>query len=126
MEMNKKSFLRTIEVMIAVLITFIFIFFVFPKSQTPEEKVQLEVLKVLENSPEFRNCILGLDYNCTGDFLNDYVPKNYGFVFDISDNPDIFRANLPEKNINTETLYIAGNITSYSPKFVKLYYWRIE
>jgi len=126
MVMNKKAYLRTIEVVIAVIITFAFVYFVFPRSQTPEEKVNLDVLKVLENNPGFRNCLMSDDYNCTASYLKDYVPKNYDFVFDISENPEIMRVNLPEKNINTETIYIAGNITLYSPKFLKIYYWRIE
>ena len=126
MVMNRKAYLRTIEVMIATIITFLFVYFVFPKSQTPEEKIKLGVLKVLENNPDFRNCVITLSYNCTENYLNDYVPKNYGFVFDIAENPDIYRANLPEKSINTETIYIAGDINLYSPKIVKLYYWRKE
>ncbi|MBW3023141.1 hypothetical protein KY308_03490 [Candidatus Woesearchaeota archaeon] len=124
--MNKKSYLRTIEVMIAILVTFLFVYFVFPKSQTPQENEQITVLKVLENNPDFRNCILGVEYGCVENYLKDYVPPNYDFVFDISEDVDVFRPNLPEKNINTETIYISGNTTEYSPKLLKLYYWRKE
>jgi len=126
MDMNKKAYARTIEVMIAVIITFLFVYFIFPKSQTPAEEARLEVLKVLENNPTFRNCAISAEYGCVQSYLKDYVPRNYEFAFDIADNPDIFRANLPEKNINTKTLYLSGNITLYNPKFIKLYYWRIE
>ena len=125
MDMNRKAYLRTIEVMIAILVTFLFVYYVFPKSQTPQESENLGILNVLEKSPDFRNCVIIPDYNCTESYLRSYMPKNYDFVFDISENPGVVRANLPEKNINTETVYIAGNISAYAPKIVSLYYWRI-
>ncbi|MEM4336572.1 MAG: hypothetical protein QXG86_01040 [Candidatus Woesearchaeota archaeon] len=124
--MKKKAYLRTIEALMAVLLTFLFVFFVFPKSQTQVNKIEFGVLSTLENEETFRNCVLIADYNCTYTFLRRHIPQNYDFVFDINDNPGMFRTNLPEKNINTETLYIAGNITFYNPKFLRIYYWRIE
>ena len=86
--MNKKAYTRTIEVLIAVIITMLFIYFVFPKSQTPTEQASLGILKVLENNPTFRNCAISTEYSCVKSYLKDYVPKNYEYVFDISENTD--------------------------------------
>lgn len=124
--MNKKAYLRTIEVTVAILMTFVVAYFIFPRSVTPSEDAKISVLSVLEQKQEFRDCVTGLNYSCTEQYLRDYVPSNYDFVYDITEDPGAGHANLPEKQIYTESLFISGNINLYSPKIIKLYYWRKE
>jgi hypothetical protein len=126
--MKKKAYLRTIEVAIAVILTFIVAYFIFPRAATPQEENRLSVLPVLEQNPEFRDCVVTINYSCTEAFLRDYVPLNYDFVYDITEDPETGHANLPQKNIYPESVYIAGSsqINLYNPKIVKLYYWRKE
>jgi len=124
--MKKKAYLRTIEVAIAIIITFAVAYFIFPKTPTPQEDAMLSILPVLEQKEEFRNCVIALNYSCTESFLREYVPPNYEFSYDIVENPDTVHANLPAKRINTESVYISGNISLYSPKIIRLYYWRKE
>jgi len=122
--MRKKAYLRTIEVAFAVILTFIIAYFVLPRSITPQDEARISILPVLEQKPEFRNCVMAVDFNCTYALLREFVPSNYDFAFDITENPNTPHAGLPAKRINTESVYIAGNISMYSPKIVKLYYWR--
>jgi len=124
--MNKKAFLRTIEMAIAIILTIAVAYFLFPKTSTPQEEANLGILKVLEQKPEFRNCVVMLNYNCTESFLRNYTPPNYDFTYDITENQNEVHANLPAKKINTESIYIAGDINLYNPKIIRLYYWRKE
>ncbi len=124
--MKKKAYLRTIEVTIAVILTFVIAYFIFPRATVPTEAPGLSILPVLEQSPEFRSCVTGLNYSCTEAFLRDYVPGNYDFTYDITEDPETAHAGLPTKKIYTESVYIAGDINLYSPKIIKLYYWRKE
>jgi len=58
--------------------------------------------------------------------LRNYTPPNYDFTYDITENQNEVHANLPAKKINTESIYIAGDINLYNPKIIRLYYWRKE
>jgi len=124
--MNKKAYLRTIEMTVAIIITFAVAYYIFPKAPTPQGEASLNILQVLEQKPEFRSCVAAIDYNCTESFLRNYTPSNYEFAYDITEDPNQGHANLPEKKINTESVYISGNINLYNPKIVKLYCWRKE
>jgi len=106
--MNKKAFLRTIEVTIAIIITFIVAYAIFPRASTPESAASLNILPVLEQKPEFRGCVAAMDYDCARAFLREYIPLSYDFAFDISETPSQAHANLPDKQITAESLYIAG------------------
>ena len=122
--MRKKAYMRTIEVAFAIILTFVVAYFVMPRSATPQEDARISILPVLEQKPEFRNCVIAPDFNCADTLLREFVPSNYDFAFDITENPNTPHAGLPAKSINTESAYIAGNTSLYSPKIVRLYYWR--
>lgn len=122
--MNKKAYLRTIEVSIAIILTFIIAYFLIPSSSIPSDIKSISILPVLEQDPGFRNCVTNYDFNCTENYLRDFVPPQYDFAFDLTQDPDFSHANLPEQDIYTESIYMSGNINLYNPKIIKLYYWR--
>lgn len=60
--MNKQGFIKTVEAIIAVLIIFIFIYYITPKSSDNKDtsdikKLQEEILKGISENEEFRECI---------------------------------------------------------------------
>lgn len=121
---GKKGFMRTVEILVAVIITFMFIIFVIPKYiEFQREGPDLEILRILEDDDEFRGCVLEEDRACVNSKINDTIPMRYDYNFDVSEDPGVGRYDLPEKHIYVETTYIAGNETTYTPKTVKLYYW---
>lgn len=123
--MNKKAFLRTVEVAVAVIITFLIAYSIFPESTTPQKTESLGILYVLEQNPDFRYCVASLNYTCVEGFFEEFLPENYEFAYDITENPEQKHANLPEKDVFSESVYITGTINLYKPKIVKLYYWEI-
>ena len=124
--MKKKAYLRTIEVTIAIILTFVIAYFIFPRATVPTEYSGISILPVLEQNPEFRSCVTSLNYSCTEAFLRDYVPGNYDFAYDITEDSETAHAGLPAQGVYAESIYIAGDINLYSPKIIKLYYWRKE
>ncbi|MEK6951527.1 MAG: hypothetical protein AABX29_00775 [Nanoarchaeota archaeon] len=64
--MNKQGFIKTVEAIIAVLIIFIFIYYVTPKSTTNQDtsdikKLQEEILKGISEKEIYRECITAED-----------------------------------------------------------------
>src|SRR3989344_6917374 len=62
---NKKGYIRTLEVVIAIILILIFIFSVLPKKQTEESKTPREIdltsdriLNEVQNNGKFRGCVI--------------------------------------------------------------------
>ena len=121
---NQKAMLKTAEALIAIVITLIFIVLVF--SQTPAESMSeknLDMLKMIHVSDEFRNCATAENLTCISALVNDSMPRKYDFYVDMSPHPSAQPSGLPEKGIYVESLIIAGNVTDYNPQIIRLYYW---
>ena len=121
---NKKAMLKTVEALIAIVLTLIFIVLVFsraPATGTPKE--ELDMLKMLHVSDEFRNCAAADNLACISNHINDSMPRRYDFYVDMSPDPSGPPSGLPEKHIYRESLIIAGNTTHYNPQIIRLYYW---
>lgn len=108
MDMKKKAYLRTIEVTIAVIITFAVAYFIMPRASVTVDDVKISVLPTLEQNQGFRDCVMQLNYNCVNGYLRNFVPQNYDFTFDITEDPNTPHQGLPDKRISTESIYLAG------------------
>ncbi len=121
--MNRKGFMKILEASAALLLTFLVITFVLPKTVTVTKPNPMSVLGVLEQDKEFRACVVAGNFTCTEYFIAEYLGPKYSFAVDISENINTLRTNLPEKDVYVDSIYISGNITSYAPRMVKVYYW---
>ncbi len=119
---NKKAYLRTIEVVIAVLATFMFVVYVMPTyvtGETPAESVDL-LISIADNIRDCQNI------SCVDSAVSSFDPvfvKRYDYIINISSDPNAIVSGLPRKDIYIDSVYIAGNISNYDPKIIKLYYW---
>lgn len=120
--MNKKAFMKILEASMALLLTFLVITFIFPRMTATKTK-PMTVLNILEQDPGFRACVVGGNFTCTETYVREYLGPEYSFAVDISENVNTIRTNLPEKDVYVDSIYISGNLTSYAPRMVKLYYW---
>lgn len=121
--MDKKGFMKTVEVFMAVLVTFGFILAVLPKDVPDLDDQSIFRLKNLDIDDNFRNCVIRSDTACInatidllfeGRFLYDYE------IYDAGDTPTLF---VDENEVRTYSWFYAGNFTSYDPKTFKLFYW---
>jgi len=122
--MNKKAYVRTVEVFIAVLITFIFITFIIPVEQPAvRTKQEINALHLLEEYEHFRSCSMMPDEqlaeNCINATISPFIPKKFDYKLSVSDKT----VELPEKQVYVESLFMAANITHYEPRIIRLYYW---
>lgn len=124
---GKKAYLKTLEAVIAIVLSFIFLIFLIPsKPDTQERRPDLDLINVLGQNPTFRTCVLIENYSCTNTTFEAYYPQviiDYNYRFNISSDPKISGIELPAANIHSESLVIAGNDTYINPKTVRLYYW---
>ncbi len=124
---DKKGYLRTLEVSFAILLTISVLVFVFSRPQlaTQEDIPQPNVLSNLEFNSEFRGCVLQNNESCTTSFINNSLPALYrgSFIVAVDEDVNFIPTDLPEKRIHTDSLILSGNIENYSPAVVKLFYW---
>jgi hypothetical protein len=121
--MNKKAFMKILEASLALLMTFLVITFIFPRMTATAKTKPITVLNVLEQDPGFRACVVAGNFTCTENYVSDYLGPKHDLAVDISENVNTIRTNLPEKDVYVDSIYISGNLTSYEPRMVKVYYW---
>ena len=128
---NKKAYLKTVEVLLAMLIGGAFIIYVLPTALTREtEQPPIDILSALENNDEFRQLVLFNQTNCidaellTAKFLPVKFKYSYAFSPCTLDNYAKIPENLPkDRRVYVDSIFIAGNTTEYKPVIVKLFYW---
>ena len=118
--MNKKAYLRTLEVFIAFMMTFAFLIFIAGsrESATQPERPQLYILQNFEQRPDFRSCVYTLNTTCIEEMLDTSIPTAYGFHVTVNDG-----TYEREENLFIDTLYITGD-TAKDQYVVRLYYWK--
>lgn len=124
--MNKKAFMKTIEAMLAVILTGVFVLYLIPQFTGTEVSEQsMVILNNLEKTPNFRNFVISTTgcFNSSNvtvrEFITSYLPEEYSYLLCISGIPD----NLPDEKVFLDTAFFSGNISFYSPRTVRLYYW---
>lgn len=126
MKNSKKGFYRTLEVLIAIVLTFLFVAFFIPQFTETEQplKPSLNILPRLEQNDEFRSCAVGDDADCLESKIEEVIPLLYGYKVSVSNDVNYEETDLPSKDIYIESIFIGSNVTQFNPKIVKLYYWR--
>jgi len=122
--MNKKAFLRTVEAVIAIIITFLVLVIIFPKNNISEyQKSSLNNLDLMKDDEILRNCIYLDNLSCVENIITNYLPASYEFQYLVTSNPNDFIYNLPKTRIYTKNLIFAGNNQVYDFRILKIYYW---
>lgn len=125
---NKKGYMRTLEVMLAFILTFSFMMLVinqpvFLQKDTSEE----DILKNLVLDTDFRNGVFDIVGNCVDQDsgflvanLTALALEDHSFYICNDAKP-----TLPKKNVYVDSAVITGNITALLDEpYVKLYYWK--
>ncbi len=128
---GKKAYLRTLEAVLAIALSFLFItIMVSSESPTEHDEEDMSLVPILKDSPSFRDCAMSSNISCLNSTIKLYYPdftRNYGYRFNITKDPRSAPPELlPNRDIHAETLLIAGNNTLFYPRVVRLYYWEKE
>ena len=120
---SKNAFMKTLEVAIAIVMTFVFLTVFIPQYNTAQSRLQNEdVLSVLAKSPDFRACVISENISCINSSLSIALEK-YDYAINISKSANDRVSGLPDKRIFSESIFIAGNSTLYEPRILRIYYW---
>ena len=120
---NKKAYMRTLEAVIAIALTFIFLVIFIPEyTLTKSSEKNTNVLPSLYKNSGFRECVILKNTSCVNQSLSKPL-AGYTYTFNISSNPSDQAPILPPKRVFSESAFIAGNSSTYKPAIIRLYYW---
>ena len=121
---NKQGMFRTIEALIAIFITFIFLIVFIPlQRERAQSTAPPNVLATLRDNDEFRNCVIQKNETCINQSIDRNLEDSYDFRFNLSDTPYASAPPLPQKKIYANSMFIAGNETNSTRMIVRLYFW---
>ena len=122
--MDKKAVFRTLEALIAIFITFLFIFVFIPQQRelsVPETPPN--ILAGLRDNEDFRNCVIQKNSTCINQTLDRNIEDKYDFKFNLSENANTVISGLPQKRVYANSIFIGGNTTNATRIIVRLYFW---
>jgi len=127
--MKKKAFIKTVEILIAIILTTIFMLAIMPKQVTNKPIERKSYLIYLEKDNEFRDFVMrntgcfDSESNQEADnIIRKFLPNNFEFTLCSGTR----LSELPAKLVFADTLFFSGNITETNFKVIRLYYWYKE
>ncbi|MCP3686594.1 MAG: hypothetical protein GY861_28480 [bacterium] len=120
---GKKGYLRTIEAVIAVMMTFVLLTFFLPQSDPSDSPENFHILATLGKSADFRSCVVLMNTSCINQSIDERLEDSYAYLFNISEDVNVDVAGLPSKRVYSDSVLVAGNTTDRETKVVRLFYW---
>lgn len=123
---GKKAYLKTLEVVIAMVFTFAFVLYLMPNTQNTLEEDAKDILITLIQNEEFKTYAVNISscvYKNQNTSINSILDVELKSYLNYSICPKGVLPVTPRKHVNVESLYLTGNITAQQNKVIKLYYW---
>lgn len=129
--MNKKGFLKTMEVFITVTIVLIFVMYVNSNSIVSNTDVRHHILNDLANDDYFRTSVFSVSNTCYSKqdnhssilIINELMPDYLNYTFCVYEDPNFKISGLPDKKIAVDNYYFSSNEFIYSPRIARIFYW---
>ncbi len=123
-DMGKKAFMKTIEIMLVIVFTTIFLLALLQNQFSTPVNEKAEYLIELEKDSGFRNYVLQNTgcFNSTtssSGYIRRYLPSRLDYNLCIGTKP----TELPVIDVYVNNMYFSGNLTSVQTKTIILYYW---
>ena len=123
---GKKAYMRTLEVILAMVLTFAFVLYIMPAPDNTASDASDGILIGLIESGSFREsagnmtgCAYKSDNTTLTRILDGTLPEHVNYAI----CPKGSLPSLPRKKVKAESVYLTGNITAYDARIVRLYYW---
>ncbi len=121
---GKQGIFRTLEALIAIFITFLFLVIFIPQQrERAQPTAPPNAITNLRDNDEFRNCVIQKNETCINQSIDRNLADSYDFKFNLSDNPYAGAPLLPQKKVYANSMFLAGNTTNSTRTIVRLYFW---
>ncbi len=122
--MVKHGALRTAESLMAIALSFGFLFFMLQsQSITPGSVDVQNVLHPLRSDTEFRTCVLERDTTCIETIVEERLGPTKEYTYNISTDPTATVSGLPARAVVASSVYIGGNISDDEQVIFRLFTW---
>lgn len=111
---------------VALMITLLFIIFVIPGQNKNFRDQRINVLKDFLYNDEFREAVLSENQSLVRNFLEqrfNTTAKNYNFTFIITQNPNL-SLTFANKDVFSESIFIYNKTNTSKYKILRIYYWK--
>ncbi len=120
---RKKAFMRTLEAILAMGLTLIFVGLFIPQYNAAKTTFKNEnVLAGTLKDPDFKTCVLNENISCVNRTISDRL-GSYNVAINISKSSQSAEQELPQSRVFSESEIVAGNSTLYEPRILRIYYW---
>ncbi|MGB9748480.1 MAG: hypothetical protein ACP5OZ_03205 [Candidatus Woesearchaeota archaeon] len=122
---KREGVIRTLEMVVAVIITLLFIIFVLPEQNKFKEQKSY-IFRNFPYNEDFRSAVLNENYTLVRAFLEEIFnasAKNYNFSFIITKNQNLSLV-FADKDVFSESLFIYNKTNSSKYKIIRIYYWK--
>src|SRR3989344_7066747 len=123
---KKKAYIKTVEIIIAIVLTTIFILVILPKGAERFGTERPTYLTKPESHPDFRSfaaansgCFNSSQSPILTSLIERYLPRQYDYTLCIGTRA----TSLPDKDIQIDSVFFAGNISQTNFRTIRLYYW---
>jgi hypothetical protein len=131
---NKKAWVRIFEAFVAVVLIFGFaLFSIYNKSSDDSEeimKLQENVINSIISDNKLRNELLAENVSGTENKIRLMVPGWISYRARVCDVSEVCYAQIPPEILASKEIYssealILSNLTTFSDKKLKLFFWKI-
>lgn len=121
---EKEGIFKTIEALIAIFITFLFLMVFIPQQrELTTRQAPQNALVGLASNDDFRNCAISRNFSCVNQTIDRQLKDLYDFKVNLSESHTSALPALPEKRIYANSIYLAGNTTNSTRMIVRLFFW---
>ncbi len=114
--------LKTLEAIVALFLTFFILIVFLPPAPVNEAASPRGFLGPLAEDEGFRSCIIARNITCINSTINSNLEDNFQFIFNVSDSAYAI-TGLPNKEVFSESTFLAGNSTNSSQAVLRVFYW---
>ena len=124
--MVKKAYMKTIEILLVVVLTTVFLVLIIPGQESLTRSKHPSYLINLETNDDFRNfvtnnnaCFNSTPANTATGLIERYLPLEFDYTLCTG----LKIESVPQKEVFIDSIVIIGNHTHTNFKTIRLYYW---
>lgn len=129
---SRKGYIRTLEAILAIVMSFVFISFIIPTKLGGETGTQEDkYLGLVSRQDNFRIAALSAPEGCYKSnstqqmavIIGRFIPESIDFYICSSSKPGTIPLDLPSEKVTADSAILSGDENIYNPRIIRLFYW---